>query len=148
MIIRTAQTEDTTTIAEFNINLARETENIELDPATVISGVTAVIEDAEKGFYLLAEIDTKVVGQLLITTEWSDWRNGYFWWIQSLFIVKEQRGQGVFRQLYDEVINRARKADNVCGIRLDVDRKNTFAQEVYRKLGMEQSNYLLFERYF
>ncbi len=144
-IIRPAALADTSVIADFNIRLAWETENIQLKPEIIKTGVQAVFNDTSKGFYLLAERDEGIAGQLLITTEWSDWRNKYFWWIQSVYVEQQHRGTGVFKALYSEVIDLARRSGSVCGIRLDVDTANIKAQETYQKLGMQPSNYLLYE---
>ena len=97
------------------------------------------------GFYLIAEVEGRPAGQLLITTEWSDWRNGYFWWIQSVYVDVEYRRQGVYRALDSHVHSEARRRGDVCGLRLYVERNNQVAQQVYSSLDMHRSHYDLFE---
>ena len=143
--IRDALPKDSVTLVEFNIRMAKETEDKQLDKGIVTSGVNAVLEDRKNGFYLIAEVDGKVVGSLMVTTEWSDWRNGAFWWIQSVYIESGFRRHGVFRALYEEVRERARRTERVCGCRLYVERDNTTAQATYNKLGLEEANYKIFE---
>ena len=129
----------------FNIAMASETEDKALDPITLQQGVSEVLSNPVKGFYLLAVFSETIVGQLMITSEWSDWRNGYFWWIQSVYVKQDQRNRGVYKALNEEVLNSARLNGNVCGIRLYVDKDNTAAQQVYRNLGMSESNYDMYE---
>jgi GNAT superfamily N-acetyltransferase len=145
MIIRIANPADADSLVEFNQAMALETEGKRLDPQILKSGVTAVFQDDRKGFYAVAENDGKIVGGLMITFEWSDWRNAWFWWIQSVYITPELRGQGVYRGLYEFVINEAETQGDVCGFRLYVEKENTRAQKVYEKLGMETSHYLMYE---
>ncbi len=145
MIIRIANPADADSLVEFNQAMALETEGKRLDPQILKSGVTAVFQDDRKGFYAVAENDGKIVGGLMITFEWSDWRNAWFWWIQSVYITPELRGQGVYRRLYEFVINEAETQGDVCGFRLYVEKENTRAQKVYEKLGMETSHYLMYE---
>ena len=145
LIIRYANKDDISTIVNFNSALAMETENKQLDSVTVHKGVKAVLKNQELGFYLIAESDGILIGQLMVTKEWSDWRNGEFWWIQSVYVHTDYRKNNVYRQLYNEVIKLAKESEAVSGIRLYVDRTNTKAQKVYSKLGMTESNYLLFE---
>lgn len=130
------------------MSLAHETENIQLDATRVRAGVEALLRDANKGSYYVAEISDDVVGQLMITYEWSDWRNGIYWWIQSVYVDKSARGQGVFKSLYAHVVTEAKKVGNVCGVKLYVDRHNVTAQGSYISLGMQKSNYEIFERIF
>ena len=143
--IRAATLRDRDVIARFNIEMALETEGKRLDPATVARGVTGLFEKAERGFYLLAERDRQVIGQLMVTFEWSDWRDGNFWWIQSVYIVPSERRTGVFRALYDSVLANARRSANVCGLRLYVDADNHSAQRTYQSLGMNEAHYRLYE---
>jgi len=145
MNIRIANFEDSESLIEFNQAMALETEGKRLDPQTLKSGVESVFKDEKKGFYIVAESVGKIVGGLMITFEWSDWRNAWFWWIQSVYILPEFRGQGVYHQLYDFVKNKAKTQDAVCGFRLYVETENTRAQKVYEKLGMETSHYLMYE---
>jgi GNAT superfamily N-acetyltransferase len=142
LTVRPATPADVPVIVEYNRRLARETEHKELNPATVAAGVAAVIADAErKGPYYLACDGDDVVGQTQVTFEWSDWRNGWFWWIQSVYVRADARGKGVFRMLYDAVRERARAAGDVIGIRLYVERDNAVAQATYTRLGMEPLSY-------
>ena len=145
-IIRSACTDDISDIAQFNIAMAQETEERQLDPETIQSGVSSVIQNHAHGFYLIAERDQVAVGSLLITFEWSDWRNGTLWWIQSVYVKPEHRRTGVFKALYDAVIARARAAKSVRGIRLYVEQENLDAQSVYQKLSMQKTPYQMFER--
>ncbi len=132
-------------ISGFNIAMAMETESRELDPARVRRGVAAVLKNPQLGFYLVAQVDDAPVGSLMVTNEWSDWRDGMFWWIQSVYVAPAQRGRGIYRQLYEDVLARAMNDGGVCGIRLYVERDNKVAQDVYRALGMSSSGYLVFE---
>ena len=140
-----ATTEDVAAIAQFNIAMAAETEDLALDPQTVHAGVAAVVSDDRRGFYLVARSDGKAVGSLMITYEWSDWRNGNLWWIQSVYVVPSARKQGIFRLLYDTVISLAKQSGDAAGVRLYVEKDNRGAQEVYRKLGMSETAYRVFE---
>jgi GNAT superfamily N-acetyltransferase len=125
--------------------MARETEDLELDPEVVSKGVAAVCDDGVRGRYYIAERDGRVVGCLLITYEWSDWRNGSVWWIQSVYVVPECRRQGIYAGLYAHVKGLAGADPNVRGIRLYVDRRNARAQTVYTRLGMNGEHYQVFE---
>lgn len=125
--------------------MARETEGLELDRDRLRRGVEAVLEDRTKGFYWVAEIDNRVVGQTLVTQEWSDWRNGAFWWIQSVYVEPESRGSGVFRALYEHVDREARAHPGVCGLRLYVEQENHKAQNAYERLGMKRTPYWIYE---
>ena len=140
-----AATEDVAAIAQFNIAMAAETEDLALDPQTVHAGVAAVVSDDRRGFYLVARSDGKAVGSLMITYEWSDWRNGNLWWIQSVYVVPSARKQGIFRLLYDDVISLAKQSGDAAGVRLYVEKDNRGAQAVYRKLGMSETAYRVFE---
>jgi len=145
MRIREATPQDLNFIAAANSALAAESEGQILDQALLAPGIQAVLADPSLGRYYLAEIDGKLVGQLMTTFEWSDWRNGLFLWIQSVYVLPEQRGAGVFRALYDHLAGLAAKDSRICGIRLYVDRSNERAQEVYSRLGMHRSNYGVME---
>jgi GNAT superfamily N-acetyltransferase len=125
--IRQAIQEDADTLVEFNLRMAMETEGKQLDPSVLASGVKSVLQDPALGFYLVAEIDGKITGAFMITTEWSDWRNGEFWWIQSVYVMPEFRQRGTFRALYEAVGKRARESKQVCGFRLYVERDNAAA---------------------
>ena len=143
--LRTGQRSDAETIARYNVALAKETEHFDLDLERTIRGVNGMFDDSSRGFYLLAEINGSIVGQLMITYEWSDWRNGVFWWIQSVYVQQEFRAQKVFRSLYDRIIAMAKERGNVCGVRLYVEKQNSRAQEVYRNLGLNTTDYRLLE---
>jgi len=143
--IRQATPADTETISDFNFRMALETEERELDRAVLTNGVRSVLKDASKGVYYVAENGSEVVGQLMLTYEWSDWRNGNFWWIQSVYVKPEYRRQGIFKSLYNHVEQLARGSMQVCGLRLYVERHNARAQETYQQLGMRRTVYEMFE---
>jgi len=143
--IRRATTDDAETIVRFNRQMAEETEEKRLDPATVRNGVQAVFDDPERGFYLVAERNGAAAGTLMITYEWSDWRNGRFWWIQSVYVRPEARRRGVYTALHRDVRRRAREAEDACGLRLYVERANAAAQETYEALGMTETAYRMYE---
>ena len=145
IVIRQAPHLDISTIVVFNIAMASETEDKVLNPTILQQGVSEVLSNPVKGFYLLAVFSETIVGQLMITSEWSDWRNGYFWWIQSVYVKQDHRKRGVYKALNEEVLNLARLNGGICGIRLYVDKDNTDAQQVYRNLGMSESNYHMYE---
>ena len=148
MRIRDATLADLEFIVGANQALAQETEGQVLDPELLLPGVRAVFEDPGLGHYYLAEVDGRSVGQLLTTYEWSDWRNGVFLWIQSVYVLPEYRGSGAFRSLFGQLVALARADSRICGIRLYVDRANERAQEVYGRLGMHRSNYGVMESVF
>ncbi len=143
--VRYSTAAEASRIAAFNKVLAMESEGLALDEKTVAAGVTALMGHPDRGFYLVAETEGHVVGCLLVTYEWSDWRNRMFWWIQSVFVKPEYRGRGIYRALDEKVKELAAQAGNVCGIRLYVHQGNTRAQEVYRSIGMENTEYQMFE---
>jgi len=144
MNIRLATEADINPLVEFNQAMALETEGKHLDAGKLRPGVSAVFGDPNKGFYVVAEDGRRIVGGLMVTFEWSDWRNGWFWWIQSVYTLPEARGKGVYRRLYEFVKSKA-KGQNVCGFRLYVEKENELAQKVYEKLGMERTYYLMYE---
>jgi len=139
--IRNAQPADADLIAQFNIQLADESESKRLDESTVRRGVRRLLGDASLGRYFLAEVDGRVVGQMMITFEWSDWRDGLFWWIQSVYVVADARQRGVFRALFDHVQRLSREADDVCGLRLYVEEENDVAHQAYERLGLKATGY-------
>lgn len=143
--IRLARPRDAVKIARFNNAMAMETESRSLAEGTVVAGVKAVFSSNDRGFYVVAEHGEKVVGALMVTYEWSDWRNGFFWWIQSVYVEPDFRRRGVYRLLYSFVVDRAQRAGNVYGFRLYVERANEVAQKVYANLGMHETDYLMFE---
>jgi ribosomal protein S18 acetylase RimI-like enzyme len=143
--VRTATPADVPTIVEFNRLMALETENKKLDPAILTAGVAAAVADPNKIIYYLAEENGQILAQLGVTTEWSDWRNGWQWWIQSVYVIAEARRRGLYRRLYQHVVENARKSAEVIGIYLYVDRDNQAAQETYTNLGMELTDYLIMQ---
>ena len=145
MNIRIAQKEDAPAMVAFNQAMAMETEGKHLDTQILTSGVESVFHNHEHGFYVVAEDEGRIIGGLLVTFEWSDWRDSWFWWIQSVYVVPEHRGRGVYPAMYEFVKERAREQEDVCGFRLYVEKENTGAQHVYEKLGMKQSHYLMYE---
>ena len=142
--IREAAVRDAPSIVEFQQAMARETESIELDGSIVTRGVHAVFDDPSRGRYFVAEAEGEVIASLLITYEWSDWRNGNVWWIQSVYVRPAFRRRGVYARMYEHVKAIAQRED-VRGIRLYVDRRNAPAQDVYRRCGMDGEHYLVFE---
>jgi ribosomal protein S18 acetylase RimI-like enzyme len=145
MKVRAARPTDLDTIASFNVAMALEAEHKHLDPSTVRSGVAAALGDDAKGRYFIAEQDGVILGQLMITYEWSDWRNGTFWWIQSVYVRPEARRRGVFRALFSQLEERARDEPGVCGIRLYVEDENARAQRTYASCGMSDAAYRVME---
>lgn len=145
LVIEPASADDAEVIAGFNIAMALETEDKALDPGTVRRGVAGLFENPARGTYLLARRGDAVVGQIMWTYEWSDWRNGNFWWIQSVYVPSEFRRQGVFGALFEAVRQRAAAAPDSCGVRLYVDRDNSGAQATYRALGATLTDYALME---
>lgn len=145
ILIRLANKEDTSALVEFNQAMALETEGKTLVAEKITNGVKAVFSDEKKGFYVVAEDKGKIVGGLMITFEWSDWRNNWFWWIQSVYILPDYRGRRIYSLLYEFVKNEANQQGNVCGFRLYVEHDNFKAQKIYQKLGMESSHYLMYE---
>jgi len=146
MRIRLARPGDAPDIIAFIAAMALETEGKRLFPEVIGAGVRSLLRRPKAGFYLLAETRAQIVSVLMITTEWSDWRNGAFWWIQSVYVRPEFRRQGVYRRLYQHVRGLAIKDRRVCGFRLYVERENRRAQATYRALGMEKTRYLVFEQ--
>ena len=145
MKIREATQADLSFIVAANAALATETERKTLDPALLRQGVQTVLADPALGRYYIAEVDGDAVGQLMTTFEWSDWRNGLFLWIQSVYVLPSHRGDGAFRALYDHLGELARADARICGIRLYVDHGNERAQGVYERMGMHRSNYGVME---
>lgn len=143
--ISTARNSDIPALVRGNLAMAHETEGLNLDQSVVADGVAAVFADSGRGFYLVARCDNKVVGQLMITSEWSDWRNRRYWWIQSLYIIPAYRRRGILHRMYRHALNLAEKQGDVCGIRLYVHRDNQTAQRSYARLKMAESHYLMYE---
>ncbi len=146
--IRKGELKDAQTLARFNIMMARETENKDLDFETVFHGVKALIKDPHKGFYLVAESKGEIVGQLMVTPEWSDWRDKNFFWIQSVYIPENYRKQGIFSALFHHVKEIAYHKKNVAGLRLYVELNNNAAKQTYEALGMTKPGYDMYEILF
>ena len=145
--IRLASIEDKEAIANFQIKMAQETENLKLDPEIVSLGVKSVFLDPVKGKYLVAVDDHQIIASMLLTSEWSDWRDKWFLWIQSVYVIPEKRGQGVFRKMYAFVQEMAQSDEDVAGLRLYVDSENKTAIATYKAIGMDGDHYKLFEWY-
>src|SRR5512139_1278708 len=143
--VRDARREDLPQLVQWNAAMAWETEHKQLDPALLTRGMAAVFDEPRRGFYLVAEHDGTPAGCLMVTYEWSDWRCGDFWWIQSVYVAESARRSGVFRTLYADVARRARAAGAV-GLRLYVETENERAQATYAGLGMERCHYFMYEQ--
>ena len=146
--IREAVASDAAQIAQYNALLAMESEGTRLAPEVAERGAEAMFADRSRGRYWLAEVDGEVVGQLMLTYEWSDWRNGMVWWIQSVYVHGDYRRKGVFSALYRHVESLARQEPEVCGLRLYVEQDNAHAQRTYESLGMHMTNYLVMQSIF
>jgi ribosomal protein S18 acetylase RimI-like enzyme len=145
LAVRKAQPGDAGTIADFNSAMALQTEGKRLLPEVIGAGVRRLIEQPALGFYIVVEDGGRVVACLLVTNEWSDWRNGLFWWIQSVYVEPEYRRQGVYRRMYDFVRGLAAQDPAICGFRLYVEKDNTVAQATYAALGMVPTDYQIYE---
>ncbi len=152
LTVRRARLDDLDRLTEFSAAMARETEGRVLDRARLQQGTLAVLEQPVRGFFMVAEVPhgtaPLVVGQLLITYEWSDWRNGQFWWIQSVYVDPVWRRKGVYHRMHRAVIELARRCNDVCGVRLYVETQNVVAQAVYRRVGLRPAGYQVFEEDF
>jgi len=145
IIVRSANASDLSALVEGNRMMAVESEGKLLDEAVLTRGVRRALEDPVRGRYLVAESDDRVVGQLMVTSEWSDWRDGWFWWIQSVYVAKGFRRKGVYRRLYEHLREEAQGTPGVCGLRLYVERENEPAIATYESLGMVDAGYRLYE---
>jgi len=145
MLVREAHSGDLETIVDFQLKMAKETEDITLDREILTRGVETVLSNQSIARYFIAEIEGISAGMLMITYEWSDWRDGWVWWIQSVYTHKDYRKQGVYRELYGHIKKIAESDSKIRGIRLYVDNRNSRAQEVYRQLGMNGDHYTTFE---
>lgn len=145
VVIRAASSNDIAVISEFNCCLAMETENKTLDRKTVVEGVRRGLQLGDEVQYFVAEAESVVIGQIMITREWSDWRNGWMIWLQSVYVVSEKRGAGVFRLLLERSIELARLRCNPVCVRLYVEHENEIAMTTYRRLGFQDSGYLVME---
>lgn len=144
IIISRGQPEDIEIITQFQVDMAMESEGMLLDKETVTKGVAAAIGDENKGCYYVAKVEGKAVGSLMLTREWSDWSNGWYWWIQSVYVVPDYRRQGIYKSMYQVVCEDAIQ-QGVAQVRLYVDKTNTRGQKVYESLGMHASHYLIYE---
>jgi GNAT superfamily N-acetyltransferase len=147
--IRLARPEDAAMIASFSAAMALETEGRHLDRDRLHNGTIALLHSPDRGFFLVAELeqadDRRLLGQLMITYEWSDWRNGVFWWIQSVYVDPAWRRKGIYRRLHDSIVAIGKADEKMCGIRLYVARENRAAQTVYRRVGLTPSMYDVYE---
>ena len=152
LIIRAANLDDVESIITFSAAMALETENRRLDEARLRKGTLSLLNTPSYGFFMVAELrdeeQRKLIGQLMITYEWSDWRNAVFWWIQSVYVDPAWRRRGVFRRMHDEVVVQARADPKVCGIRLYVEQENHTAETVYQRVGLTRSVYKVYEEDF
>lgn len=146
VVVREARREDHGTLCAFNQVMAFDTEGRRLDEEKLSRGVAAVLEDRSKGLYLVAEKDGQVVGQLMVTFEWSDWRNGLFWWIQSVYVTPDARRSGVYTALHERVLDLAEASGEACGVRLYVEVDNHAARATYERLGMKPCRYGMYEQ--
>jgi len=146
--VRAAQSSDLEFIVACNRAMAAETEDAGLDEAVLQRGISYLLAHPAEGFYLVAEKQGALAGTLMVTFEWSDWRAGRFWWIQSVYVKPQNRRQGVYSALHEAVRTQARTDDLSCGIRLYVERDNTTAQHTYRQIGMFETHYRLYEELF
>ena len=152
LIIRAANLDDVESIITFSAAMALETENRHLDVARLRQGTLSLLNTPSYGFFMVAEVREterpRLVGQLMITYEWSDWRNGVFWWIQSVYVDPAWRRRGVFRRIHDAVVLQAKADPKVCGIRLYVEQENHAAAAVYQRVGLARSAYQVYEEDF
>jgi GNAT superfamily N-acetyltransferase len=146
IVVRNARRTDVDFLRDCNLAMAWESEKKRLDPDVLTRGIVAVFGHPERGFYIVAEREGKPIGSLLITHEWSDWRNGGWWWIQSVYVVADARRNGVFSAMYREIEARARTSEGVIGLRLYVEKENAGAQATYAALGMEPAYYSLYQK--
>jgi GNAT superfamily N-acetyltransferase len=144
-VVREARREEIAVIQAFQLAMAHETEGLKLDEDVLAKGIRAVFDNPEKGKYFIAEMNGVVVGSLMITYEWSDWRCKTIYWIQSVYVVPEYRRKGVYRALYEAIRHMAEKDEGIAGIRLYVDSQNHIAQLTYSRLGMNGDHYKVFE---
>ncbi|MGE0091348.1 MAG: GNAT family N-acetyltransferase [Bacteroidia bacterium] len=145
IVVRDALKSDLDEILDFQISMAKETESIDLERGVLQIGVSSVLEDSTKAKYFIADNEGEAAGMLMITTEWSDWRNGWVWWIQSVYVKPGYRKMGVYKMLYNHIKKIVGSSDELKGIRLYVDKRNVRAQQVYESLGMTGDHYTTYE---
>ncbi len=145
MLVREATSKDIPSLLDFQLKMALETENITLEISELTMGVQCLFKDPAKGRYYVAEENNEVIGCLMTTYEWSDWRNGTVLWIQSVYVPKENRGKGVYKEMYNHIKQFVEDIPDLKGIRLYVDKSNNAAQQVYRNLAMDGEHYQVFE---
>ena len=145
ILIRLAEMHDALAITEFNRAMALETEQKELIPEVISRGVDKLLNNPDLGFYVVAERDNEIIGSLMVTPEWSDWRNGLFWWIQSVYIKPNERRKGIYTKLYHFIQESANNNPSICGFRLYVEKTNIIARNTYEALGMMETNYRIYE---
>ena len=152
LLFRPARLEDLDRLIEFSLAMALETEGRTLERSRLRQGILGILTEPTRGFLRVAETagrnGARVVGQMMVTYEWSDWRNAQFWWIQSVYVDPQWRRHGVYRRLHDSIRQRAQTTPGVCGIRLYVEQNNMTAQDAYRRAGLRRSGYLIFEEDF
>jgi GNAT superfamily N-acetyltransferase len=145
ILIRLAEIRDALAITEFNRAMALETEQKELIPEVISKGVDKLLNNPDLGFYVVAERNNEVVGSLMVTPEWSDWRNGLFWWIQSVYIKPNERRKGIYTKLYNFIRDSANDNPSICGFRLYVEKTNILARNTYEVLSMIETDYRIYE---
>lgn len=152
ILVRPANHADVNILVGFSAAMAEETEGRCLDRRRLLDGTLALLDAPERGFFIVAEIQDgdrpRLVGQLMVTFEWSDWRNGVFWWVQSVYVEPASRRQGVYRTLHAAIVEKATANPQVCGLRLYVERNNHEAQTVYQRVGLAPSGYTVYEQDF
>jgi ribosomal protein S18 acetylase RimI-like enzyme len=148
VLVRIAEHRDSETLVKFNVAMAWETERKKLELPIVTGGVQALLKNPQHGFYAVAEMASEIVGSLMVTYEWSDWRCGLFWWIQSVYVKPEFRRRGVFRRLYQFLTEKASQETNLRGFRLYVEQSNRTAQNTYTQVGMKETSYKVYEEPF
>ena len=146
--VRLARSEDVAVLVAFQQAMATETEDKGLDPVRLKQGIEYLLEHPQEGYYLVADVEGQAVGSLMVTFEWSDWRNGRVWWIQSVYVAQTHRRRGIYAALHAEICRRAKQDPQACGIRLYVENENTGAQQTYLALGMAETHYRIFEEEF
>ena len=148
LLVRIGEDRDCKTLAKFNMAMAWETEKKRLELPVVTKGVQTLLKNPQHGFYAVAEVESQVVGSLMVTYEWSDWRCGLFWWIQSVYVKPEFRQQGIFKRLYEFLKEKAAQEQNICGFRLYAEQSNSVAHNTYGSVGMKETPYKFYEESF